>query len=241
MPNLSTAVADPDSKRELNRKIFDRIAGKYHVTTRALSLGRDLAWKRDLVGELPNTAPTRCLDLATGTGDIAKLLSEHYPQATIVGLDLSENMVAQAQKRLSGDRFQFHRGDICELPFPDAFADVVTGGYALRNVPNLDLALREIHRVLKPGGIAAFLDFVQPAPGFRRAFNHALLHLWGGIVGLIMHGRPWIYRYIPVSLAGYPDPAALREKFHRAGFEVIGSRPYFFGIVERIELLRIDD
>ena len=239
MPDLSAAVSDPESKRELNRAIFDRIAGKYHVTTRALSLGRDIAWKRDLVRQLPDTNPNRCLDLATGTGDIAQLLAERYPDAEIVGLDLSENMVALAKQRLSGERFQFHRGDICNLPFPDEFAGVITGGYALRNVPDLDLALREIHRVLEPGGTAAFLDFVQPPPGLRRAFNHALLHVWGGLVGLIMHGRPWIYRYIPVSLAGYPDPAALREKFQRAGFELRSRRTFFFGIVERVELVRL--
>jgi len=99
--------------------------------------------------------------------------------------------------------------------------------------------LREVHRVLKPGGTAAFLDFVQPRPGARRVAVHGLLHLWGGIVGLLLHGRPWIYRYIPASLADFPDEDELPRILQGNGFERSGGRRYCGGIVERVELRKI--
>ena len=183
MRKTRDALAHPDSKRELNRSLFDRIAGRYNLATRALSLGRDAAWKRKLVGALPVENPATCLDLATGTGDLAALLAARFPDARILGLDLSSEMIARARQRLPGSWFEFQCGDIGDLPYGDNSADLITGGYALRNVPDLPGALREIHRVLKPGGFAFFLEFVQPPPGLRRFIHHALLHTWGALVG----------------------------------------------------------
>ncbi|MCB1236805.1 MAG: class I SAM-dependent methyltransferase, partial [Verrucomicrobiae bacterium] len=132
--------------------------------------------------------------------------------------------------------FEFVEGDIGAMPFSDDYADVITGGYALRNVPDLDVALAEIFRVLKPGGIASFLDFMKPVAPWRQRMDQALLHFWGGVVGLAMHGRPWIYQYIPESLAAYPDERTVREKLRAAGFDVTGGRRHFFGMLETIEL-----
>ncbi|NIP96063.1 MAG: ubiquinone/menaquinone biosynthesis methyltransferase [Akkermansiaceae bacterium] len=236
MQKTREALRRPESKRDLNRALFDRIAGRYNLATRALSLGRDAAWKKELVEALPVEQPATCLDLASGTGDFAALLADRYPGARIVGLDLSSRMVALARKRLPGARFEFHCGDIGSMPFDDDFADLVTGGYALRNVPDLARALAEIHRVLKPGGSAFFLEFVQPPPGYRRAIHHAILHLWGGLVGLVLHFGPSTYRYIPESLVSYPAGDDLRKMFIESGFTIVNQRRHFFGMTERIEL-----
>ncbi len=238
-PQLNTELADPESKRKLNRFMFDIIAPKYHITTRALSLGRDEVWKNELISGLDAEKPLVCLDLATGPGDLAVLLAQRYPEARIVGLDLSEEMIAIAKRNHEEKGFEFHCGDICELPFEDGFADVVTGGYALRNVPDLDLALREINRVLKPGGVAGFLDFVNSSSPFRRVLHQGMLHFWGGLCGLIMHGRPWIYQYIPASLARFPKEDDLRERIAKAGFEVTGGKRYFLGLMETLRLRKV--
>ena len=236
MPENREALRDPDTKRELNRNLFNRIASRYDIVTRLLSLGRDSSWKRALVAQLPAVDPRVCLDVASGSGDIAALLAERYPSARIQALDLSEEMIIRARLRLAGNQFEFTCGDISSLPYPDGSADLVTGGYALRNVPDLGQALAQIHRVLKPGGVAFFLDFVQPPPGARRIFQHFLLHAWGSLVGLAIHLRPSTYRYIPQSLAQYPSAIELRTLFEKAGFEFLRRKRHFFGIMERLEV-----
>ena len=238
MRKTREALRDPDAKRSLNRALFDRIAGRYDLATRVLSLGRDAAWKRELVLALPTRNPAVCLDLASGTGDLAALLAQRFPHALIRGIDLSSEMVALARQRLPAGQFEFTCGDIGALPYGDASADLITGGYALRNVPDLPSALREIHRVLKPGAFAFFLEFVQPPPGLRRVLHHALLHLWGGLIGLVLHFRPSTYRYIPASLAAYPAGDQLRVLCQECGFRVLQQRRHFFGMMERIELQR---
>ena len=236
MPKTRDALRDPDTKREINRDLFDRIARRYDLITRILSLGRDSSWKRSLVAQLPEEAPEVCLDLATGSGDIAALLAERYQSATIRALDLSSEMISVAQRRLPSERYEFTCGDIDRLPYPDESADLVTGGYALRNVPDLGKALAQIHRVLKPGGSAFFLDFVQPPRGVKRVVQHMLLNIWGSLVGLLIHCRPSTYRYIPQSLKNYPSRRELQDLFEKAGFEILGRKSHFFGIMERQEL-----
>ena len=113
MPKTRDALRDPDTKREINRDLFDRIARRYDLITRILSLGRDSSWKRSLVAQLPEEAPEVCLDLATGSGDIAALLAERYQSATIRALDLSsepnltfENIVESRTIRRGTDSSQ---------------------------------------------------------------------------------------------------------------------------------------
>lgn len=241
MKAVYDALRDADGKRELNRRIFDRIARNYGLATRALSFGRDGAWKRELVSSLKTAAPALCLDLATGTGDIAGLLQLRFPASKVIGIDLSANMIARAKARFGGrSGIEFVQGDLGELPFADSVAGVVTGGYALRNVPDLSRTLSEIRRVLTPEGEASFLDFVQPRPGWRRQVHHQLLHVWGGIVGLALHGRPWIYRYIPASLEGFPDEDELPHRLREAGLVLTGGKRFFGGMVQRLNVRRMD-
>ncbi|MDF1753787.1 MAG: ubiquinone/menaquinone biosynthesis methyltransferase [Verrucomicrobiales bacterium] len=241
MNRVSEALSSPDSKRELNRMLFDRIAKKYDRATVLLSCGQDQSWKNSLIEALPDTSPAVCLDLASGTGDITKRLTEKYPDSQVIGLDLSEEMVSLARKRFqdSQENLSFQVGDIGKLPFPDNSIDIVTGGYALRNVPQLQVALDEIARVMKPGATASFLDFLQPENRFLKLWNHAVLHLWCGIVGLILHGRPWIYRYIPYSLSDFPDTPTLNRMFEASGFYVGPGKVHFGGFLQRIEVNKV--
>jgi ubiquinone/menaquinone biosynthesis C-methylase UbiE len=124
--------------------------------------------------------------------------------------------------------------DMCKTNFPDESFDIVTGGYALRNAPNLEQALIEIRRVMKPGATAAFLDFSKPPNRFLQITKGMLLKFWGGFWGLLLHRNPQLYTYIAESLKLYPDRVALKQMLSRLGFTNIRSRKHFLGFAETI-------
>ena len=231
---LRESLSTPDKKREFNREVFGEIAAEYDRVTPSLSFGRDRVWKRDLISTLPPLSRPRCLDLACGTGDLCELLSVKYPDAEIVGLDLTEMMLNIARTRIHGPRVTFQAGDMGRLDFPDDSFDIVTGGYALRNAPDLRQALAEIRRVLKPGGTAAFLDFSKPPPGVFQSLEILALRFWGGLFGLVLHGNPEVYSYIAASLRQFPDRPTLHKMLEEGGFEIVESRTFFLGVMERL-------
>jgi ubiquinone/menaquinone biosynthesis methyltransferase len=220
----------PERKRIYNERHFAEAAPRYDVATRAMSLGRDAAWKRALVAALPGLPFPVCADLACGTGDVAFLLAERYPGGIVTGVDLSAPMLAIARERNRFPNVRFELGDLCSLPLPDGAADVVTGSYALRNAPDLRKALAEVHRVLSPGGVAAFLDFSNPDRSSLRLLQYLLLRSWCGLWGLLLHGTPEIHGYIAESLRGFPDRNRLRNIFREQGLEVSSGRRFFLGI-----------
>jgi ubiquinone/menaquinone biosynthesis methyltransferase len=228
------SLAAPDKKRLLNQELFSTIAAEYDRVTRPLSFGRDRAWKRELMDSLPLLTRPRCLDIACGTGDLCELLAAKYPDAEVVGLDLTEKMLDVARVRICDPRVTFRAGDMCRMDFPDGSFDVVTGGYALRNAPDLHQALEEIRRVLKPGGTAAFLDFSKPQSGFFQSLEDFALRFWGGLFGLLLHRDPEVYSYIAASLRQFPDRVAFHGLLQEHGFVGIESRLFFFGVMERV-------
>jgi ubiquinone/menaquinone biosynthesis methyltransferase len=221
-----------EKKRYYNEQLFCEIAPRYDFITRALSFWRDAAWKRDLVAALPVAENPFCLDVACGTGDIALLLAAKYPKGRIVGLDITEPMLARARARSTQPHVAFVNQDMGSLAFAPGSVDILSGGYALRNAPNLESAVAEFHRVLKPGAIAAFLDFSKPRGRFPEALKHGLLKLWTGFWGLALHWNHEVYGYIAESLRAFPDREELRRLFHQKGFTVVDSRLYFFGVTE---------
>ena len=155
------AFDSPEAKRRYNARLFTTIAGRYDFITRLLSYGRDQAWKRDLMAQAAIAPGQRVLDLATGTGDLA--LAAAAQGAVVVGLDLAPRMIRLARAKPGAGAVRFLVGDMTSLPLPPASVDVVTTGYGLRNVPDLDRAIAEIARVLRPGGRFLSLDFEKPA------------------------------------------------------------------------------
>lgn len=121
------------------------------------------------------------------------------------------------------------RGDMAAISVSDGRADAVTGGYALRNAPDLAEALIEVRRVLKPGGRAGFLEFRKPPSG--GGVRLRLLALWGSLWGLLLHRNPEVYRYIALSLASFPDQVELEQRLRELGFVAVRSRPLLFGFV----------
>lgn len=221
----------PEKKRCFNEQVFREIAPKYDFITRALSLWRDGSWKRDLVAALPPVQVPVCLDLACGTGDIAFLLARRYADASIVGIDITDAMLNRARRRNRFPHVRFVNQDMSCLDFPDESFDIVTGGYALRNAPDLDSAIAEVRRVLKTNGVCAFVDFSKPSGRLAQQAEYWLLKMWTGLWGMLLHRNPEVYGYIAESLRLYPDRTQLRHILAMNGFTTVTSRLYFFGVI----------
>jgi demethylmenaquinone methyltransferase/2-methoxy-6-polyprenyl-1,4-benzoquinol methylase len=226
--------ADPTRKQQVTRDVFARLAPAYDRFTPGLSFWRDRTWKRDMIRRLPPAPQPACLDLACGTGDLCFLLAARYPSGKILGTDITDAMLELARKRNQFANVEFTNADMMNTDLPAANCDIVTGGYALRNAPDLDRALAEIARVLKPGGAAAFLDFSNPPNLFLRRVNRILLLLWGGAWGLCLYGNPKLFTYITASLNTFPDRVELRRRLAAHGLSTTGSRLHMFGLLETI-------
>jgi demethylmenaquinone methyltransferase/2-methoxy-6-polyprenyl-1,4-benzoquinol methylase len=227
-------IHQPEGKLVFNRQMFGHIASTYDFITRTLSFGRDASWKNRLISDLPEIEAPDCLDIACGTGDITFRLAAKYPAGRIVGLDLTEPMVDLAKTRNTFVNIAFTIGDMCRMSYADDSFDIVTGGYALRNAPNLEQALLEIRRVMKPGATAAFLDFSKSPNRFLQTAQDFLLRFWGGFWGVVLHRNPQLYTYIAASLRQFPDSAAFKQLIAKLGFTNIRSRKHFFGFTETI-------
>ncbi len=234
-------IHTPERKREYNEQHFSEAASRYDFATRAMSLGRDAAWKRQLVATLPQLPAPTCVDLACGTGDIAFLLAEKYPAGRVVGIDLTEPMLELARQRCNSDSIEFVRQDMGATDFPDESVDIVTGGYAVRNAAELHQAFMEINRILKPGGLVALLDFSKPpSPWFQR-LQFLVLKYWCGLWGLLLHGNPEVHAYISASLKTFPDRVELRQLISETGFVVSHSRQFYFGTLELLVLRKLTE
>lgn len=225
---LDTAFDSPEGKRRHVRQLFATIADRYDLITRLLSYGQDRRWKARLVREAHISASDVALDLACGTGDIAMLVHAQGARC-VLGLDLTPHMLVLARRKGTG--VTYLAGDMGALPVAAASIDVVTTGYGLRNVPDLDVALAEIARVLRPGGRFLSLDFNKPDhPLVRRAYL-AYLATVGGAVGWALHGDPDTYRYIPASIRCYPGAAGVADRLRAHGFTDVHAVPLLFGLM----------
>src|SRR5262245_19116876 len=229
---LGEALASPDAKRTYVRRLFATIADRYDLITVLLSYGQDRRWKRR-VAALAAAAPgSRVLDLACGTGDIAFELARGG--ARVTGLDITHRMLELARLKTpeaSRGRVAFLTGDMMALPFAGAHFDVVTTGYGIRNVPELAVALAEIRRVLRPGGVFVSLDFDRPAQPLVRGVYLAYLTAVGSLLGLALHGDPDTYRYIPASIRRYPGAHRVAELLREIGFSSAEVVPVLGGLM----------
>lgn len=232
--DLKEHITSKEKKQRYVNRLFETIAPRYDFFTKLMSYGMDQGWKRELV-EMANLAGNEtALDLACGTGDITLAVAGRLSGGRVAGLDITQRMldIAEAKRRRAGvANAIFHRGDIMNVPFADATFDVVTGGYALRNVPDIAGALAEILRVLKPGGRLLSLDFGHPDSRAYRWLYLNYLVVAGSVLGLAMHSDADTYRYIPESLKRYPGQRGVRNMMDRAGFAETGFREFGGGIM----------
>ena len=230
----------PALKQSLNLALFSEVAPKYDFVTRALSMGRDASWKRWLIENLPDRSSPCCVDLACGTGDLSRLLGERYSDGHVVAIDLTPAMLEIARERTRATNVEYREGSMGVLPLPDASADILTGGYALRNAPDLSQALDEVSRVLRPGGCAAFLDFSKPGWPPGQVASWMILKFWGGLWGLVLHHNSDVYGYIADSLHHFPDRAELRRRFRDRNFTLLESGRRFGGLLEMLIFEKVE-
>ena len=227
--DLPRALSTPEGKATYVRALFHEIAPRYDDITVWLSFGRDARWKDVLVQMAAVQPGERALDLACGTGDIAARL--RHAGADVTGLDLTHRMLALASRKPGLGDMRWVCGDMLALPVPDGSQHVVTAGYGLRNVPDLARSLREVRRVLAPGGRFLSLDFTLPRqPLVRRAYL-GYLRVVGGLVGQCLHDDPDTYRYIPESLARYPGADGVADLMRAEGFTHVSWWPLLAGLM----------
>ncbi|HWI20547.1 MAG TPA: ubiquinone/menaquinone biosynthesis methyltransferase [Vicinamibacterales bacterium] len=234
--SLDRAFDSPESKRRHVRALFATIADRYDLITKLLSYGQDARRKRALLSRAQVRRGERVLDLAAGTGDIA--FGAAAQGAKAVGLDITHRMLQLANRRqgrggqaLEHRRVEFVTGDMSSLPFASASFDLVTTGYGLRNVPELNVAIDEIARVLKPGGRLLSLDFNRPENALVRSAYLLYLSVVGASLGWVLHRDPDTYRYIPESIKRYPGARGVAERLAALGFDSVTTVPVLFGLM----------
>ena len=215
------------------RAMFDRIAGHYDQVNDWMTFGRHRAWKRQIVRMGDGRPGGAYLDLCTGTGDIAALWAEASGlTGTVEALDFSEGMLEVARGRhLEDGAIHWIQGDATALPFPEARFDAVSVGFGLRNVDDLDAALREAFRVLRPGGIFISLETGKPASAILRLGNALYGRFFVPLLGRLLSGDSDAYRYLPSSSEAFPDQRALARRFQAVGFEQVRVHDRMFGAV----------
>ncbi len=229
MAELRAALEQEPSKAAYVRRLFHTIAGRYDLITRLLSYGMDQRWKRRLVSLGSPRTGVRALDLATGTGDIAHALAERG--CRVIALDITLRMLELARAKGRSGASAAVAADMMALPFPAGSFDLVTTGYGIRNVPRIETAIGEIHRVLRPGGLLLSLDFNRPSGAAMRAIYLGYLTVVGSALGLLLHGDPDTYRYIPESIRRYPGADGVAALLARAGFAECRVVPLLGGLM----------
>ena len=208
------------------RAMFSTVAPRYDFITRTFSYGMDRRWKRTGLDRARLPERPVVLDLAAGTGDFSLMVRQRYPGAHAVAVDITEPMLQLARGR--GVQHTVC-GDAGLLPFADHSFDCVIVGYGLRNFPSLDVAVREIERVTRPGGSLVSLDFFLPANALLRPLYLAYLYAQGAFWGLVLHGRPRVYTYIPDSLRSFVSIDDFSSLLQRTGYQQVDTRRYILG------------
>jgi len=200
----------------------------------------DARWKAELLATLSRIAApdATVLDVACGTGDIALAAAARLPRSRVIGIDASPRMIEQAEIRRTHEgegnsRIRFAVGDLGTLDLPDASVDMITGGYALRNVPDYQAALRELARVLRPGGHLLTLDFYRPRQAAWRSLFLGYLAVAGNAVGWLWHRSPVVYGYIGKSIDHFVSSEDFSAALGRSGFEVLDVKHMLGGGVAR--------
>lgn len=207
------------------RRMFDRIAPVYDAMNRVMTVGLDQRWRRATVREAVRPGD-RVLDACCGTGDLA-VAALAAGAGSVVGLDFSEPMLERARRKAPGA--EFVQGDVLALPFEDGSFDAAVVGFGIRNVADLEAGLRELRRVVRPGGRLGILEITTPrgklAPFYRFWFDRIV-----PLLGRVLPGGE-AYTYLPASVRRFPGPEALAELLAECGFANVRIRLFAGGIV----------
>lgn len=221
-------------KTEQVEQMFDHIAPTYDLLNHSLSWGIDRSWRRAAIDSLRPYRPQRILDVATGTGDFAILAAKLLEPEALLGVDLSEGMMEVARQKVEREELQdvirFQKEDCLNLSFPNGSFDALTVAYGIRNFSDLDCGLREMLRVLRPGGRLVIVELTAPRHFPMRQLFWLYSHVWMPLIGRLVSKDSRAYSYLPATMEAFPQGEEMRQILMRAGFSDVNFRRFTFGL-----------
>ena len=220
-------------KKEQVAQMFNTISGKYDGLNRVISFGIDVKWRKKVLKLVTNTNPENVLDIATGTGDLAILMTKTGAKE-IVGLDISEGMLEVGRKKIAerklDNKIKMVLGDSENIPFEDNSFDAITVAFGVRNFENLEKGLAEILRVLKPGGIFVILETSVPVKfPYKQGYSFYTKYILP-LIGKIFSKDKSAYAYLCESASVFPHGEMLNNILRKIGFIEVKNMPQTFGV-----------
>jgi len=227
---METSLMPVDKSPRRIREMFDLISPRYDFLNHLLSLNVDVLWRRR-AAERCGPDPKRVLDVCTGTGDLALEVRRRW-NCDVTASDFAFQMIRRARVKGRGDTgVRFQQADTTRLPFRDGAFDACAVAFGLRNVSDTDAGIREMARVVKPGGRVVILEFATPPSGLLRSgYRFYFSRVLPAIGELIAPARRGAYRYLPESVESWPEPELLSRALERAGLSDVGYDRLTFGI-----------
>lgn len=221
------------SKEQRVHKVFEKISENYDKMNSVISFQQHIKWRNDTMKRMDVKKGSKALDVCCGTGDWTIALAEAVgPDGEVTGLDFSQNMLnvgKEKVKKLGIKQVSLIHGNAMELPFPDNSFDYVTIGFGLRNVPDYLQVLKEMRRVLKPGGVAVCLETSQPTLiGYRQLYYFYFRYIMP-MFGKLFAKSYQEYSWLQESARDFPGMKELAQMFETAGFKNVMYKPYSGG------------
>lgn len=231
-----TPYVSPDQEAKKNQvaRMFDGIAHRYDFLNHFFSLGIDVLWRKSCIRILRRESPKRLLDVATGTADFAIEAVRMGLDAHVTGVDISAGMLEVGREKISArgwnERIELIQGDSVDLPFEDGHFDCFTVAFGVRNFEDLQGGLKDMLRVLKPGGTGLILEFSKPKRfPIKQVFGLYFKHIMP-TVGRWVSKDPAAYTYLPESVQAFPEGNAFLDQLRAAGYVEVNARPLTGGI-----------
>ena len=223
-----------EGKGKQVEQMFDNIAHTYDKLNHRLSWNIDKYWRKKALGKLSEFGPQTILDIATGTGDFAILEAQMLKPSRVIGADISEGMMAVGRKKAEAmhldNTISFSKEDCLNLSFPDCSFDAVTAAFGIRNFADLDKGLREMNRVLKPGGHLCIIELTSPVhfpmKQLFKIYSHTVLPIYGRIIS----GDNAAYSYLTATIEAFPQGEQMTGILKKAGFDKAGFKRMTLGI-----------
>ena len=222
------------SKKNQVSKMFDNIAPWYDFLNHFLSLGIDISWRKKAIRALKPVQPKMMLDVATGTADLAIEANRQLNPEKIIGVDIANEMLEVGRKKLRkkslDEKIELQLGDSENLPFSDNTFDAVTVAFGVRNFENLEIGMREMNRVLKPGGVIVVLEFSRPTVfPFKQLYNFYFRNMLP-VIGRITSKDPKAYSYLYESVQAFPDGKDFVKVLENTGYQSATYKPLTLGV-----------
>ena len=221
-------------KKQQVAKMFDSIAFRYDFLNRFLSAGIDVTWRKKALAQLKDIQPSILLDVATGTADVAIMANEMLHPKKIIGIDISDGMLEIGRKKVEEHALQniieLYNGDSEKINYPDASFDAVTVAFGVRNFQNLEKGLREMYRVLKPGGKLVVLEFSKPKQKVFKYLYNFYMRIVAPKAGNMFAKNKDAYTYLNNSVKVFPEREQFTKVLSETGYNKIYYKALTMGI-----------